>query len=168
VCKQGFLSWSHKSYFFSACFWSNLPPLIIFLYLDSPSGPRPSPYRGFEITLGRISLDESSARRRDHHLKTSTHNRETSMPPVEFEPTIPISERRQTHALDSSATRNGPSYYCSVLFGRDRSTHCIYAESVGQNLQSCFISTSNFRPTHPQSFVRKVWLVRRFMNWSPY
>ena len=42
---------------------SNLSLLIIFIWLDSPTGPRPSPYRGFQITLrqttlSRISLDE--------------------------------------------------------------------------------------------------------------
>ena len=32
-----------------------------------------------------------------------THKRETSMPPPEFEPTMPASERPQTHALDQVA-----------------------------------------------------------------
>jgi hypothetical protein len=35
------------------------------------------------------------------------HNRQTSMPPVEFEPTISTSERPQTYALDRAATRTG-------------------------------------------------------------
>jgi hypothetical protein len=55
-------------------------------------------------TLGRTPLDEWSARRRDLYLKIhSTHKRETSMPPAEFEPTIPASEQPQTHALDGAA-----------------------------------------------------------------
>ena len=40
-------------------------------------------------TVGRTPLDEGSARRRDLYLTThNTHNKQTSMPPVGFEPTI--------------------------------------------------------------------------------
>ena len=40
-------------------------------------------------TVGRTPLDEQSARRRDLYLTThDTHNRQISMPPVRFEPTI--------------------------------------------------------------------------------
>jgi hypothetical protein len=50
-------------------------------------------------TVGRIPLDEWSARRRDLFLTThNTHNRQASMPPVEFEPTISAGGRPQTHA----------------------------------------------------------------------
>jgi len=46
-------------------------------------------------TVGRTSLDEWSARRRDLYLTThDTHNRQISMPPVGFEPTISVGERR--------------------------------------------------------------------------
>ena len=78
-----------------------------------PIGPRPPHYREFMITLtyttlGRTPLDEWSVRRRDLYLTThNTHNRQTSMPPVGFEPTIPASERPQTHALDRAATGTG-------------------------------------------------------------
>jgi hypothetical protein len=45
-------------------------------------------------TIGRTPLDEWSARRRDLYLTThDNHNRQTSMPPVEFEPTISLGER---------------------------------------------------------------------------
>ena len=45
-------------------------------------------------TVGRTPLDELSVRRRDLYLTThSTHNRQTSMPPVGFEPTIAACER---------------------------------------------------------------------------
>jgi len=61
-------------------------------------------------TVGRISLDEWSARRRDVYLTAdNTHNRQTSMPPVEFEPTILAGERPQTYALDRAATWTGPN-----------------------------------------------------------
>ena len=60
------------------------------------------------ITFGRTLLDEWSPRRRDLYLTThNTHNRQTSMPPVGFEPTISAGERPQTYALDSTATGTG-------------------------------------------------------------
>jgi hypothetical protein len=44
-------------------------------------------------TFSGTSLDEWSARRRNLYLITyNTHNRQTSMPPVEFEPTISVGE----------------------------------------------------------------------------
>ena len=60
------------------------------------------------ITVGRTPLDEWSARRRDFYLTThDTHNRETSMPPVGFEPTTPAGKVPQTYALDRAATGTG-------------------------------------------------------------
>ena len=86
----------------------------IFLpWRNNPSGPRPPHYRRFMIILrhtilGRTPLDEESARRRDLYLTThNSHNRQTSMPPAGFEPTIPTSNRPQTHALDRAATGIG-------------------------------------------------------------
>ena len=58
-------------------------------------------YRGFMITLrhttlGRTPLDERSARCTDLYLTThNTHRRQISVPPAEFEPTIPASKRPQ-------------------------------------------------------------------------
>ena len=46
--------------------------------------------------VGRTPLDEQSARRRDLYLTThDTHNRQISMPPVGFKPTISAGERPQ-------------------------------------------------------------------------
>jgi hypothetical protein len=90
----------------------------------APSGPRPSHYRGFTITLTHITfgmtpLDEWSARRRDSYLTThNTHKRKTSMPPTGFEPTIPASERPQTHVLDRAATGIGCYVYWFNQFER--------------------------------------------------
>jgi hypothetical protein len=60
---------------------------IFFLqWRDSPSGPKRSHYRGFMITLrhttlGRTSLDELSARRRDLYRTThNAHKGQTAMP----------------------------------------------------------------------------------------
>ena len=45
-------------------------------------------------TVGRTPLDEWTARRRDLYLTAhDTHNRQISMPPVGFEPTISAGER---------------------------------------------------------------------------
>ena len=45
-------------------------------------------------------------------LLDNTYNRQTSMPPAEFEPAIPAGDRPQTHTLDRSATGIGslPGY----------------------------------------------------------
>jgi hypothetical protein len=60
------------------------------------------------ITVGRTPLDEWSTHRRDLYLKThNTHKRQTSMPPVRFEPTISADERPQTYALDRAVTGTG-------------------------------------------------------------
>jgi hypothetical protein len=65
-------------------------------------------------TFGRIRLDEWSARRRNLFLKThNTHNRQTSMPPLGFEPTISAGDRPQTYALDRAVT--GTSPYSMIL-----------------------------------------------------
>jgi hypothetical protein len=62
-------------------------------------------------TVGRTPLDEWSARRRGLYLTThNTHNRQTSMPPVEFEPTIAVGEWPQTYALDRAVTGTGTSH----------------------------------------------------------
>ena len=59
-------------------------------------------------TVGRTPLDEWLARRRDLYLTThNTHNRQTSVPSVGFEPTILAGERPQTYALDRVATGTG-------------------------------------------------------------
>ena len=81
-------------------------------------------------TVGRTPLDEWSARRRDLSLTThNTHNRQTSTPPVGFEPTISAGERPQTHTLDRAATETG---WCNVTLNKfkfklpgSNSTFCI-------------------------------------------
>ena len=77
---------------------------IFFLCRCGPTRAMASSFTRFpdhtqrRTTVGRTPLDEWSARRRDLYL--TTHNRQTSMPPVGFEPTISASERPQTYALD--------------------------------------------------------------------
>ena len=66
-------------------------------------------------TVGRTPLDECSARCRDLYLTThNTHNRQTSMPPLQFEATISAGERPQTYALDRADT--GTGIFTELLF----------------------------------------------------
>jgi hypothetical protein len=81
----------------------------------APWGPRPPHFSRLHdhafffrhTTLGRTPLDEGPASRRDLYLTThNTHKRQTSMPPGGgFEPTIPVSEQPQTHAVNRAAAR---------------------------------------------------------------
>jgi hypothetical protein len=62
----------------------------------------------WRTTVGGTSLDKWSARHRDVYLTPhNTHNRQTSMPSVLFQPTFSVGERPQTHALDRAATGTG-------------------------------------------------------------
>jgi hypothetical protein len=98
-------------------YFSSPPPHGV----TAPSGPGPPHYRGLTITLrhttlGRAPLDEWSARRRDLYLTThNTHKRQTSVPPAVFEPTVPASERPQTHVLERTATRIGKQYIYLII-----------------------------------------------------
>jgi len=58
-------------------------------------------------TYGKTPHEEGSARRRDLYLTDNIHKRQTSMPPLEFEPASPESERPQSHALNWAATGMG-------------------------------------------------------------
>jgi hypothetical protein len=93
----------------------------------APSGPRPLHCRWFAIILrrtivGRTSLDEWSARRRDVCLTThNTHKTQTSITTSGFESTIPASERQQTHALDCAATGTGIIGFSGLKFKEETS-----------------------------------------------
>ena len=59
-------------------------------------------------TVGRTPLNEWTARRRELYLTThNIHDRQTSMPPVGFEPTISTGERPQIYTLDRAVTGTG-------------------------------------------------------------
>jgi len=60
------------------------------------------------IIVSRTPLDEWSACHRDLYLTThNNHNRQTSMPPVGFEPTSSGGEQPQTYALERAANGTG-------------------------------------------------------------
>ena len=66
-------------------------------------------------TVGRTPLDEWSARRRDLYLTThDTHNRQISMPPVGFKPTMSAGERPATAHLLRSWVRIPPRAWIFV------------------------------------------------------
>ena len=81
----------------------------------APIGPGPTDSQR-RTTVGRTPLDEGSARRRDLYVTThNNHNRQTSMFPVGFEPTISAGERSQINALDRAATGTGPINGTNVI-----------------------------------------------------
>ena len=96
--------------------------IAFFLVVLRPNTDFGAPHSwGFKITqrrttVGRNSLDELSARRRNLYLTAhNTHNRQTSMPPVGFGTKISAGERAQNYALDRAA--NGTGFRnCSLSF----------------------------------------------------
>ena len=93
---------------------------IFFLWRCDPTRVMASSFLRFldhtqrRTTVGRTSLDEWSARRRYLYLTIhNTHNRQTSMPPVGFEPTISAGERPQIYALELRLVPM--KYECSFL-----------------------------------------------------
>ena len=98
--------------------WSAYKVLICFVFLwrcgptraMASSSFRSTAHTQRRITVGTTPLDKWSARRRDLYMTThNTHNRQTSMPLAGFEPTIPASERPQTHFLDRAVAGIGRS-----------------------------------------------------------
>ena len=89
---------------------------LFLMFLDHTQG---------RSTVGRTPLDEWSARRKDLYLTThDTHNRQISMPPVGFEPTISAGVPPQAAHLLKSWVRIPPGAWifvcceCRVLSGR--------------------------------------------------
>jgi hypothetical protein len=94
---------SYPPYEVLVCFWR-----------DSLQWARASSFTRFldhtkrRTIVGRTSLEEWSASRRDLYLTThNTHNRQTSMSSVGFEPTISAAKRSQTYTLGCAATGIG-------------------------------------------------------------
>ena len=90
-------------------------------------------------TVGKTPLDEWSVRRRDLYLTTNnTRNRQTSMAPVGFEPTISAGERPQTYTLDLTATGTGVLDISSVV-------HMTRRNNVLSGKNECRVTGSLFR-----------------------
>jgi hypothetical protein len=91
------------------------------------------------ITLGRTPLDEWLAHGRDLCLTTNnTPKRQTSMPLAKFEPTIPGSERAQTHTLDRAPTGMLLLGYSDV----NSNVHCEFQHYIPGVLQTQFLKVS--------------------------
>jgi len=85
------------------CFWHNSSQ-----WARASSFMRFLDHTQWRTTVGRTSLDEWSARRRDlYHTTRNTCDRQTSMPPVGFVPTVSAGEQPQTYALDRMAAGTG-------------------------------------------------------------
>ena len=98
--------------------WGTFCAHLFVFGTTAPQWVRASSFTGFldhtqrRTTVGRTHLDEWSARPRDLYLIThNTHNRQTDMPPVGFEPTLSAGERPQTYALDRADTTTAIHYY---------------------------------------------------------
>jgi hypothetical protein len=64
-----------------------------------------------KVSRSHTTMRQSGACRRDLYLAThNTHNIQTSMPPVGFEPMFSVGKWPQTYALDHTATETGN--YC--------------------------------------------------------
>jgi hypothetical protein len=79
------------------CFWRDNPPVGQGLLIHEVS----QSHTTHHSRLDSSGLVISSSQR---PLPDNTHNRQTSVPPVRFEPTISSGERPQTYALDRAAT----------------------------------------------------------------
>jgi len=105
------------------CIWilsSVLTKFIYGLHMDVCKFFGISLFSGFynwnrDCEPGRTSLVDWSASHRDRYLIThNTHKRQTSIPPVVFEPTVPATERLQTHTQDHAATGICSSYMIGI------------------------------------------------------
>ena len=83
----------------------------VFLAQQPPQLVRASSFTRFlhhtqrRTTVSTTPLDGWSARRRDLYLtKHTTHNRQTSMSPLGFDPTISSGERPQKYVFDRAVT----------------------------------------------------------------
>ena len=69
-----------------------------------------------KTTVGRTPLDVWLARRRDLYLTThNNHNRQISMPPMEYEPTISAGEQPQTYTLERVAVNSGQEEHNNAI-----------------------------------------------------
>jgi hypothetical protein len=115
-------------------------------------------------TVGRTPMEEWSARRRDLYLTThNTHNRQTSMPPVGFEPTISAGERPQTYVLDRTATGTGihVDYVCEIFLHILRAG-CTYQNTLisfgyGPKMLTLLAKSLPFSNIYMEIFAHKIF-----------
>jgi hypothetical protein len=98
----------------------NLSSSLFYLWLYSPCGPWPlgQLFNLYTVVRTPCTGDQPVARPLPTHRTTQTQNKrkQTSMPQVGFESTIPVFERAKTvHALDRVTTVIGPIHYSVSL-----------------------------------------------------
>ena len=139
---------------------------MVWFWRDSPQWARTASFTRFldhtqrRTTVGRTPLDEWSVSRRYLYLTTyNKHNRQTSMPPVGFEPTILAGERPQTYALDRAAT--GMGMFTVALLIIIKSSNIIYLlHSSGRSMTAwtrqhiVFSSVLNWENNHSDLALR--------------
>jgi len=133
------------------CFWHNSPQWAM-----ASSFTRFLDHTQRRITFDSTPVDEWSARRRDPYLTTHiTHNRQTSMPTVGFEPTISAGERPQTHSLDRAATGTGDGGW--LLCWSKEWEHCSWENSVECHDICCFFHIHTMQHLAIISFLFTKW-----------
>jgi hypothetical protein len=86
----------------------------------------------------------------------NTHKRQTFLPPAGFEPTIPASERPQTHALDGAATGIAVCQYSDDNFVF-QSDSTVTQRSSAMTAGSTILRTrTGARSVSKQAFIRSV------------
>ena len=152
--------------------------LLFFLSFGAiaPSGPRASSFTRFldhtqrRSTVGRTPLDEWSARRRDLYLtRHNIHNRQTSMPPAEFEPTITEGERPHTYALDRAVTGTGHTVIYRIITD-DRSRQCGSTAALSSR-EFCrpggrTVHLSNASPSTSPDPIHSIFKIFLFLLWQ--
>jgi hypothetical protein len=129
------------------------------------SRPEPSHCRGFVITsrhttFGRTPLDDGLARSRDLYLTThNTQDRQTSLSPAEFEPSVPASERPQTLISDRTETGMTPHEYTLTKFRNCRRCVSLIVRNL-MKLIKCNFRRFNFTNSRVCHFVSALWKIK--------
>jgi hypothetical protein len=104
-------------------------------------------------SVGALRMSDQPRRRDLYLTKHNTHKRQTSMPPVGFEPAIPGSDRLQTYALGRAATGIGkestvPSAY-DAGGGGSQNLYELLGDSLNPVAnQTTILSLSNPQRSH--------------------
>jgi len=118
---------------FALSLYSIVRKNIFFLWRNSPQTDRASSFTRFQdrtqrrTTVGKTPPNGWLAHCGDLYLtKLNIHNRQTSMPALEFEPTISACEQLQTYGLDRVATETGQEEHNSAKIQTIRLVHIMY------------------------------------------
>ena len=152
-------------------------PLFILFYFGCkiPQWAMASSFTRFQYhtyrrtTVGRTPLDEWSALFRDLYLTThNTLNRQTSMPPVGFEPTNSEGDRQHTYTLDRAATGTGPSVPSGFIYlwrlRKNFLTKCLNPFALWYGLQPSHYCPKELHSTPQLQQPETVCLYGPFLN----